>query len=567
MTASSELRDRAVAWIASDVDEQDRAELTALLADDSPEAAEDLAARFAPRLRFGPEGLRGQTGAGPARVNRATVTTATAAVADWLLSREPAAAQAGVIIGSDGRCRGEAYAEQAARVLAGAGIRVVLLPGGRPGPFLVYGVRFFDAAAGIMIGAGNGPATENGYRVYAADGAQLVPPADTDIDAAIERAGPASSIAVAPPDSPLVSRPGEELARAYLDRICSEFGPAPASAAWLRFAYTPLHGVAGDLALRAFEQAGFTAPDVVEAQLAPDPGFPTVRVPSVEETGSLDLAVAVARRSAADLVLATDADGGRLAVAVADAAAAGGFRQLTGDQVGALLGAFVLGRLAAQPGVVMAEQLVASTVLCGSLLAKIAAAAGAQHVQTPAGFGWLARAGDLRDGLKFAYGYSEDLGYAVSGAVRDADGISAALAVLGLAAAARAVGESLQDAYDGLELAHGVHLGARLAVAGSAPVDVMSRLRVSPPVALAGLPVTGVTDYTGGSWDLPSADMLSFRVPGARVMIWPGSTEQVTRAYVEVVEPLGGRPLASARQDAEVRLGELRVAVTDVLGA
>jgi len=565
MTASSELRDRAAAWIAGDVDEQDRAELAGLLADDSPRAAGELADRFAPRLRFGPEGLRGQIGAGPTRMNRATVTTATAALADWLLSREPAAAEASVIIGTDGRYRGEEFAEQAARVLAGAGIRVLLLRGGQPAPFLVCGVRFFRAAAGIMIGAGNSPATENGYRVYAADGAQLVPPADTDIDAAIGSAGPASSIAVAPPDSPLISRPGEELARAYLDRICSEFGPAPASAAWLRFAFTPLHGVAGDLALRAFEQAGFTAPDVVEAQLAPDPAFPTVRVPSVEETRSLDLAVAVARRSAADLVLATDADGGRLAVALADTAAAGGFGQLAGDQVGALLGAFVLRRLAAQPGVVMAEQLVASTVLCGSLLARIAAAAGAQHVQTPAGFGWLARAGDLRDGLKFAYGYSEDRGYAVSGAVRDADGISAALAVLSLAAAARSAGESLQDAYDGLELAHGVHLTARLAIAGSASVDVMSRLRVSPPVALAGLPVAGVTDYTGGSWDLPSADMLSFRLPGARVMIWPDSTEPVTRACLEVVEPVAGCALASARQDAGAKLGELRTAVTALL--
>ncbi len=567
MTASSELRDRAAAWIASDVDEQDRAELAGLLADDSPQAAGELADRFAPRLRFGPEGLHGQIGAGPTRMNRATVTTATAALADWLLSRDPAAAESGVIIGSDGRYRGEEFAEQAARVLAGAGIRVLLLPGGRPAPFLVFAVRFFDAAAGIMIGGGNGPATDNGYRVYAADGAQLVPPADTDIDAAIDSVGAASSIAVAPLGSPLIGRPDEELARAYVDRICSEFGPAPASAAWLRFAYTPLHGVAGDLTLRAFEQAGFTAPDVVEAQLAPDPGFPTVRVPSVDETGSLDLAVAVARRSAADLVLATDADGGRLAVAVAETAAAGGFRQLTGDQVGALLGAFVLGRLAAQPGVVMSEQLVASTVLCGSLLAKIAAAAGAQHVQTPAGFGWLARAGDLRDGLKFAYGYSEDRGYASSGAVRDADGISAALAVLSLAAVARSVGESLQEAYDGLELTHGVHLTARLAVTGPASVDVMSRLRISPPVALAGLTVTGVTDYTGGSWDLPSADMLSIQVAGARVMIWPASTEQVTHAYLEVVEPVGGRSLASARRDAEERLGELRTAVTALLGA
>ena len=308
-----------------------------------------------------------------------------------------------------------------------------------------------------------------------------MPPADTDIEAAIEAVGPLADIAVAALDSALITRYGDDSTQAYLDAIIAELGHAPASAAWLRFVYTPLHGVAGRLALRAFEQAGFAAPDVVDAQFEPDPDFPTVRFPNPEEPGALDLAIARARRSSADLIIANDPDGDRLAVAIPDPAAPGGYRQLTGDQVGALLGSFLLRRLAADPGTDMARQLVVSTVVSGSLLAKIAAAAGAQYAQTLTGFKWIVRAADLREGVRFAFGYEEALGYAVTSAVRDKDGISAALAVLSLAAVARSAGESLQDAYDALEIEHGVHLTAQLTLPTEATVDVMSRLRASAP--------------------------------------------------------------------------------------
>src|SRR5262249_1625105 len=159
--------------------------------------------------------------------------------------------------------------------------------------------------------------------------------------------GPLSDISIAAPDSPLISHAGDEIARAYLDAVESELGAAPSGAAWLRVVYTPLHGVAGQLALRAFTEAGYAAPDLVEAQFDPDPAFPTVRSPNPEEPGVLDLAIAQARRSGADLIIANDPDGDRLAVAVPDPAAPGGYRQLTGDQVGALLGWFLLHRLAA----------------------------------------------------------------------------------------------------------------------------------------------------------------------------------------------------------------------------
>lgn len=567
---ADDLRERVLAWLADDPDERDRAELAALLADDTPDAAADLADRFAGRLTFGTAGLRGVVGAGPNRMNTATVTAASAALAGWLLRQGPgpepsAAAPSGVVVGCDARHRSEEFAERAARVLAGAGLRVHLLPRRQPTPLLAFAVRFFQAAAGVMITASHNPRGDNGYKVYLSDGAQIVPPADTDIEAAIARLGPLSAIPLAAADSPLISEPGDAVAQAYLDSISAAAGPAGAGAAWLRFAYTPLHGVAAGLALRAFERAGYAEPDLVAAQLEPDPEFPTVAFPNPEEPGALDLAIAQARRSGADLVIANDPDGDRLAVAVPDAAAPGGYRRLTGDQVGALLGAYLLRRLAAEPGTDIARQLVVSTVVSGTLLPKIAAASGAPYAQTLTGFKWIVRAADLRPDVRFAFGYEEALGYAVGDAVRDKDGISAALAILSLAAAQWSAGESLQDAYDALEVAHGVHLTEQVSLHTAATIDVMSRLRAAAPEQLGGEPVVAVTDYSGGRWDLPSADMLSYQLPDARVVVRPSGTEPKLKAYLEVVEPVVGRSLSAARCAAAKRMAKLRAAVTDLL--
>jgi len=559
------VRDQAAAWIAADVDDRDKADLTALLADTSPGAAAELADRFAQRLTFGTAGLRGAVAAGPNRMNTATVTATTAALASWLLDRDAAAAESGVVVGCDARHRSDEFAAQTARVLAGAGIRVHMLPSREPTPFLAYSIRHLRAAAGVMITASHNPAADNGYKLYLSDGAQIVPPADTDIEAAIAAVGPLADIALAPLDSPLITRHGDAVMQAYLDAVMAELGPAPASAAWLRFVYTPLHGVAGPLAMRAFAQAGFAAPDVVESQFEPDPDFPTVRFPNPEEPGALDLAISLARRSGADLVIASDPDGDRLAVAIPDELAPGGYRQLTGDQVGALLGAFLLGRLAATPGTVMSQQLAVSTVVSGSLLPKIAAVAGAQYARTLTGFKWIVRAADLRTDVRFAFGYEEALGYAATSAVRDKDGISAALAILSLAAVARSVGESLQNAYDALEIAHGVHLNAQVTLLTEATVDVMSRLRAAVPGQLAGDPVATVTDYSGGSWELPSADMLSYQLRGARVVIRPSGTEPKIKAYLEVVEPVTGGTLTQARKAAAEKMTRLRSAVTELL--
>jgi phosphomannomutase len=437
-----------------------------------------------------------------------------------------------------------------------------------------------------MITASHNPPADNGYKLYLGDGVQIIPPVDAEIEAAIRGLGPLSGIPLGPPGGPLITQHGDEIAQAYLDAILAASPGVPPPGGRVRdvrVVYTPLHGVAGPLMLQAIEQAGYPAPYVVPAQAEPDPDFPTVSFPNPEEPGALDLALADARRLEADLVLASDPDGDRLAVAVPDPAASGGWRKLTGDQVGGLLGAFVLdatpeqatpdqtasGQTAsgptapaqAAPGL----RLAATTVVSSSLLSRIADSAGVQYAETLTGFKWIVRAADHRPGTRFVFGYEEALGYAVGDVVRDKDGISAALALLGLAAQAWAAGHSLLDRLDALEEAHGVHLTTQLTLPTRAPGEIMAGLRAAAPGALGESPVRSVTDLAPGSAELPPTDALIFRLDGARVVLRPSGTEPKLKAYLEVTEPVAPGGLAEARRRAQARMTPLRAAVRALL--
>jgi phosphomannomutase len=574
----AELRGAVEAWIADDPDEGDRAELQELLsrafaaAGTGPDAASgadagalaELRDRFAGRLEFGTAGLRGVVAAGPNRMNRAVVRAATAAVAGWLL--DSAGSGCSAVVGCDARHRSAEFADEAARVLAGAGVAVHMLPQPGPTPLLAFAVRHLAASAGVMITASHNPAADNGYKLYLSDGAQVIPPVDAEIEARIAGLGPLSQVPVADVGSPLITRHGDEIAQAYLDAVVA--AAAGSGSGWpkLNVVYTPMHGVAGDLMLRAIAQAGFAAPHVVAAQARPDPDFPTVAFPNPEEPGALDLALADALRLGADLVVASDPDGDRLAVATrrpGDGLA--GWVVLTGDQVGALIGASLLERTAgdADPG----NRLVASTIVSSTLLSKIAATAGARYAETLTGFKWIVRAGDDVPGARFVFGYEEALGYAVGDVVRDKDGIGAALAMLRLVAEAKAAGCSLLDRYDALETAHGVHLTSQVTLRTFDQAQVMRRLRADPPAEFGGQPVTDTVDLASSNRarGVPRADVLIFRLPGARVVLRPSGTEPKIKCYIEITEPLAGRSLPAARGAAIRRLAPLRHALESVL--
>jgi phosphomannomutase len=565
--AEAEFRAVVEAWIADDPDAGDRAELRALLDRD---AEAELRDRFAGRLRFGTAGLRGVVAAGPNRMNRAVVRAATAAVAGWLAGLGGSGEAGPVVVGGDARHRSAEFVDEAARVLAGSGIAVHVLPLPCPTPLLAFAVRHLSAAAGVMITASHNPAADNGYKLYLSDGAQVIPPVDAEIEKRIADLGPLSLVPVADSGSPLITRHGGEVARAYLDAVVPvAAGARAAEPAELSVVYTPMHGVAGGLMLRAIREAGFAAPQVVAAQAEPDPDFPTVAFPNPEEQGALDLALADARRLGADLVIASDPDGDRLAVAVPDPAGAAGWRMLTGDQVGAVLGAALLDRSPGGEG-----RLVASTIVSSTLLARIAAAAGARYAETLTGFKWIARAADGLPGTRFVFGYEEALGYMVGDVVRDKDGIGAALAMLRLAVDAKAAGRSVAQRYDELETAHGVHLTSQLTLRTTDPARIMRGLRDDPPEEFGGLRVSEVVDLadpgTAGApgasvQRLPPSDVLVFRLPGGRVVLRPSGTEPKIKCYVEIVEPLAGRSLLAARRAAGERAAALRPALEAAL--
>jgi len=550
-TLIAEVRD----WMARDPDPVTRAELERMLA--TGEETE-LRRRFDRPLAFGTAGLRGPLGAGPARMNRAVVRATTAGLVRWALDQGGGAADAGIVVGRDNRHGSNAFAADTAAVAAAAGVRVLVLERPLPTPITAFAVRHLAAAAGVMITASHNPPTDNGYKVYAADGAPIIPPDDARIAGLAAGLGPPLDETPSFRRAAPIERLDEaEILGAYagaVTRILEARGPRR-----LRIVYTPLHGVGGAVLPDLLVSAGFEPPVPVALQAEPDPDFPTVPVPNPEVPGTLDLAIAEADRVAADIVLANDPDADRLAVAAVDPRS-GGFRVLTGDELGSLLGEHLLARGHD------AGRLVASTVVSSSLLAALAAEAGVAYVATLTGFKWVARAGRAHPGRHLVFGYEEALGYAVSDAVADKDGLSAALVAAELAAAERAAGRTLYDRLDDIEARLGVHVTAQISLQGgdggeNAAFDAtMASLRARPPTELAGLLVTEVVDYTTPRGGLPPANVIAWHLgTTARVVVRPSGTEPKLKTYLEVVtEPPGRSGLAVARQSARRTLRLLR---------
>jgi phosphomannomutase len=538
MTLSPALREAALRWIADDPDSDTRAELQRVLADSMvgiAGAADDLADRMSAPLRFGTAGLRGPVRAGPAGMNVAVVRRATAGLAAWL-GRD--GRRGTVVVGRDARHGSAAFAAAAAQVLAGAGFTARTLPGPLPTPVLAYAVRELGAVAGVQITASHNPPADNGYKVFLADGAQLAPPSDTEIEAAI--AGSPAAISV--PTSHDVTT--VDVTDSYVDRV----GRLPrGSARELRIALTPMHGVGGATAAAALRRAGFTDVHLVTSQAEPDPDFPTVTFPNPEEPGAADALLATAAQVGADLAVALDPDADRCALAVPDGA--GHWRLLTGDETGALLGDHLLAS-GGIDGAPYPDPLVATTVVSSTMLRAIAAARGARYAETLTGFKWIVRGGP---GLVF--GYEEAIGYCVDpDAVRDKDGIAAAVLACDLAAGLKAAGRGLTDRLDELAVVHGVHrtLGVSVRLEPAARDAAVTRLRDAPP--------------PGWSSERPAPDVLVLRRPAERLVIRPSGTEPKLKAYLEVVEPVpDAAALVTAQAAAQRRMAALRAEVERLL--
>ncbi|MFF7293469.1 phospho-sugar mutase [Microbacterium sp. NPDC008134] len=551
---SEERLAQARAWMRQDPDHETRDQLAGIItraASGEEAALAELDDRFGARLAFGTAGLRGELGAGSNRMNRVLVTQAAAGFAAYLRERAGGATPT-VVIGYDGRRNSRVFATDSAEIFAGAGLRAVLLPRLLPTPVLAFAVRHLGADAGVMVTASHNPPNDNGYKVYLGgsdEGSQIVAPADAEIAASIQRIADAGSIA-ALPRSTSYEVAGEDVVDAYV-AATAVVAPAPAGASGLRWVYTAMHGVGWETFARIVTAAGYPRPSVVGEQLAPDATFRTVSFPNPEEPGAMDLAFARARRSNADFILANDPDADRLAVAIPDDTAPEGWRRLTGNEVGLLLGARAARAAAGTPGAALACSLVSSPGL-----GAIAAHHGLDFHETLTGFKWISRAPGI------VFGFEEALGYLVNPeTVRDKDGISAAVAILGLAAEARDRGATLADLLAELGDTYGHFSSGQVSIR----VDdlsiigrVMLALRTLPPVQIAGRPVASVDDLLHAAAGQPSGDVLRYRLDdGSRVIVRPSGTEPKLKVYIDAAGP--------SADEARAAVSEIEAGVRDLL--
>jgi phosphomannomutase len=553
----------AEAWIAQDPDPETRAELAALVegarsGDDA--ATAELADRFDTRLAFGTAGLRGAIAAGPNRMNRVLVAQAAAGIAAYLLERATDGEAPSVVIGYDGRKNSAVFARDSAEVMAGAGLRAVLLPRLLPTPVLAFAVRHLDVSAGVMVTASHNPPNDNGYKVYLGGddrGSQIVAPADAEIAAHIQRV--ADSTAVPDLARGEFETADESIVDEYVRRTALVADPPTAQP---RVVYTAMHGVGWETAARVLAAAGFDAPSLVESQISPDPAFPTVAFPNPEEPGAMDLAFQRAREVGAELILANDPDADRLAVAIPDAAAPEGFRRLSGNEVGLLLGWRNARRV--QAGT-MGERGPDGTLACSIVsspgLEAVAHAYDLDFEATLTGFKWISRAPGL------VFGFEEALGYLVNpDTVRDKDGISAAVAFLSLAAELKAQGRALADHLDEFVERFGCFASSQISLRVtdlSRIGEIMARLRAEPPAEVGGIRVERIEDLADGFGALPPSDVLRIVLEGGgRVMVRPSGTEPKLKVYIDAVADQG--TVAERRAAASAAIASLDAGMRDL---
>jgi phosphomannomutase len=565
----SDLTTRARAWRDADPDPETIAELDRLLAGGHDTAAE-LAERFAGPLEFGTAGLRGLIGAGETRMNRAVVRRATAGLARYLLAQVPDVKQRGVVVGRDGRRLSTELAADTAGVLAAHGIPALVFPEVVPTPLVAFGVLHTGAAAAVMVTASHNPPEYNGYKVYWGNGAQIVPPHDTGIAAAIAQIGPAREVAVlTEPDAKareLWRDLPADVGEAYLAAIAREQRHAGAPGRDLGIVYTAMHGVGGRWVMEALARAGFQRALAVPEQHEPDGRFPTVAFPNPEEKGALDLALALAERARAEVILANDPDADRLAVVARDGA--GVLRPLTGNETGVLLGHYVLTQTTPRPP----HPCVMTTIVSSPQLGVIAKDLGADYAETLTGFKWIgnqALARAARGPSDFLFGYEEAIGYTVGTVARDKDGVGAALVVADMAAWCRARGTTLHGYLEEIHRAHGLFVATQknftfTGADGAATIRaIMDGFRQAHPAVVGGLAVERVLDYQAGVQDLPRSNVIAYVLAGgSRVTLRPSGTEPKIKYYVDLRQAVGqGEDFAAARTRALAALERLAEAV------
>ena len=534
----TDLIQRAQEWIEGDPDPLTRGELSQLIASGD---SDELAERMAGTLAFGTAGIRGVVEAGSNRMNRAMVIRTTAGLAQHLLA-SPDTENRLVAIGRDARPSSLTFMEDTIGVLTAAGFDVRYFAEPTPTPLVAYAGLTLGACASIVITASHNPPKDNGYKVYASNGAQIVSPMDVEIANEIGAIGPANSVPRS--DDPLNDRKAvaidAEMFEAYLRDVAGSL-PASSGDRNIRIVYSAMHGVGGRFVMAALNRFGFKNVQPVASQYEPDGSFPTVSFPNPEEPGALDLAHELAAAIDADLVLANDPDTDRLAVSVPDPG--GAWRPLTGNQIGCLLAEYLLES--------NNEGTVINSVVSSPLLGVIADRHDTTWVQTLTGFKWVCNAAfDLEDEGEgpMIMGYEEALGYSIGTTVRDKDGISAAVAFALIAADAAAAGGTVLDRLGDLYRSYGVWVSTQVSIRreGAAGIGeiaaAMDALRSDVPSELAGYAIVGTRDFTLNVDSRPrylgATNLIELDLgESGRVLARPSGTEPKLKVYVDLSGP------------------------------
>jgi len=563
VSIDSNLTSRVQSWIEQDPDAVTKSQLTELVnaAQTDQAALLELQDAFSAPLEFGTAGLRGALGAGPNRMNRVTVLQAASGLAHYLVQQGFSGRK--VVIGFDARYNSDVFADDTARVMSGAGLEPVIFSHVVPTPVLAFAIRHLGACAGVMVTASHNPPQDNGYKVYLGDGRQIVSPVDEQISKLIKTVTDVREIVQGSPGT-FVSDDVVETYTSLTSQLIMSGPITDAQRKSVTSVYTAMHGVGWKTLQSVFSASGFNEPNAVLEQRDPDPAFPTVAFPNPEEKGALDIAIALAKKNSVDVLLANDPDADRFAAAVSNSS--GDWVTLRGDQIGSLLGWWMIERVKLTGSNLSGT--FANSIVSSMMLESIAKSAGLEYESTLTGFKWVSRVNNL------TFGYEEALGYCVDpDNVSDKDGISAAAMFMEMLAHLKSQEKTIWRVLDELALAHGLHATDQVSVRVTSSDQValtMAGIRNTPPTKFGGLQVSSIDDLAIGLGGLPKTDAVIIhlaendQIQKARVIVRPSGTEPKIKCYLEVV--VRGEDLGIAQQTADNELKSLAADARPLLG-
>ncbi len=551
-------------------DTETRAEICAL----SPkEDAKEIEDRFYKELSFGTGGLRGVMGAGTNRINRYTIGKASFGFGRYL--KEKYAAQdykkMGVVVAYDTRHGSALFAQTAADVFTAMGIKVYLFTQAAPTPALSFAVNHLGAMGGVVITASHNPKEYNGYKVYDAEGCQLVPWQAEEVIAQVNAIADYTEIPLVG-DATLL-QPIDCTAPFLASVLSQSVVEDTAAKAALRVVYTPLHGAACDAVCSTLAADGFSQVSLVHEQAQADGNFPTVSSPNPEDRAALTLALRLAQHEKADVVLGTDPDGDRVGVGVRTAE--GDYTLLSGNQMGALLLDFLLTHKDISA---VRKPAIVSTLVTSTLGTRIAQKHGLAVFQTLTGFKFIgekitqferaAHEGDDSRDYTFVFGYEESCGYLVGTHARDKDAVVASLLICEMAAEYKARGETLLDRLSQLYDEHGYYCDAldSFTMQGKNGIETMNAMMQSlrgegAPFAepCETVDCTRAVAAEAGFGELPTSDVLKYSLAdGSWAAVRPSGTEPKIKIYYSAT--------ATDAAQAAQRLSSLRKTMQESLG-